>query len=338
MPETKVKQTKRKAVRKLSDIDFESDTSHIALVGKTVNGGPANGADYALVMKNASNFSQEFVEKASQIKVTMNIEEFLKKFFGMYWEDSEVLARLMGFTTAEQEWEEEYKKTNPEYKSWIEEKLDNFEILKAANSAESLPAYLASLNEDQYLALLQDQELIEKALNKESAAKAADDSTNVEITNVESVSNDSVNVEKSMKENEIESVLKAVQDEKVQLEKALKDAQQAQEAQKVELQKALESIAKYEQEKKEAVIKARNEQLLSVFPEASKTEAEVIIKAVMLVEDETQFQEVLKAFGNVFAKAKEAENEMFIEKGVATGDEPAPAVNPVAQILKQKYK
>lgn len=335
-----VKQTKRKVKRKLTDIDFDSDKSHIALVSDTVNGGPANGADYALVMKGTSNFSEEFLQKASQVKVTMPVEEFLRKFFGMYWDDAELLARMMGFTTVEQEWEEEYKKNNPDYKPWIEEKLQNFEILKSAKSAENLAKFLSELNEEQYLALLQDQELIEKAmLNDESVANAADTSTEinsvenkeVEVAKAASV-NSNNNMEKSM---QIKTEVEVKESVEMVEKSALVDIQKAFEQQKEELQKALDTINAFKQAEKERVVKARTEQVEESV--GNKDLAEVICKAALLVEDETVFQEVIKALAELSAKAKEASDDLFIEKGASADVKEEEPENELRSMIKKQY-
>lgn len=147
----------RKTKRKLSDIDFSREDSHVALVSKE-QGGPANGADYALVIK-ATNFSEEFIEKASKIRVTLELPEFLNKFFGMYYEDAELLARMFGY-----EPEQMGEPQLVTYEDYIQSKLQSFEVLKSLN--EEGVAALANLREDEYLALLEDQLLIEKACFK----------------------------------------------------------------------------------------------------------------------------------------------------------------------------
>ena len=73
-------ETKPKAKRKLKEISFDGESAHIALVSKE-QGGPANGADYSLILKNTEGRSQEFIEKASKIQVTMDIVEFIERFF-----------------------------------------------------------------------------------------------------------------------------------------------------------------------------------------------------------------------------------------------------------------
>jgi len=147
----------RKAKRKLSNIDFETEGSHIALVSKQ-QGGPASGADYALVMK-AKGFSQEFIEKVQQVRVTMELPDFLRKFFSLYGEDAEILARMMGYEYPESE----EKEVAESYEDYIESRMEAFEIIKAAYETDNLASVLSELDEDEYIALLKDQEQLEKA-------------------------------------------------------------------------------------------------------------------------------------------------------------------------------
>ena len=152
--------TQRKAKRKLSDISFEKEGAHVALTSKQ-QGGPANGHDYALVLK-ANKFSEEFVQKMQQVRVTMELPDFLCKFFSMYYEDAEVLARMMGYEKPEMT-----EEARPQdYEDYIQSKLEAFEILKSANDSESLSQVLSELDENEYLAMLTDQERIEKAFEE----------------------------------------------------------------------------------------------------------------------------------------------------------------------------
>lgn len=152
--------TQRKAKRKLSDISFEKEGAHVALTSKQ-QGGPANTHDYALVLK-ANKFSEEFVQKMQQVRVTMELPDFLRKFFSVYYEDAEVLARMMGYEKPEMT--EEVK--TQDYEDYIQSKLEAFEILKSANDSESLSEVLSELDETEYLAMLNDQERIEKAFEE----------------------------------------------------------------------------------------------------------------------------------------------------------------------------
>lgn len=160
--------TQRKAKRKLSDISFEKEGAHVALTSKS-QGGPANTHDYALVLK-ANNFSEEFVQKMQQVRVTMELPDFLRKFFSLYGEDAEILARMMGYEKPEAEDEDEVETTKDYYEDYIQSKLEAFEVLKSANDAQALSDVLSELDENEYLAMLNDQALIEKAF--ESLEKA----------------------------------------------------------------------------------------------------------------------------------------------------------------------
>ena len=153
--------TQRKAKRKLSDISFEKEGAHVALTSKQ-QGGPANTHDYALVLK-ANKFSEEFVQKMQQVRVTMELPDFLRKFFGMYGDDVEILARMMGYEKPDME---EYSEPMESYEDYIQSKMEAFEILKSAHEADSLADVLSALDETEYLAMLNDQERVEKAFEE----------------------------------------------------------------------------------------------------------------------------------------------------------------------------
>ena len=95
---------KVKAKRKLTDITFEHEGAHLALVHK-MQGGSANGYK-TLVMKSVDNRSPEFIEKASQVKVTLSLPDFLEKFFHVWGEDAELLATMFGYEPSEDESDE----------------------------------------------------------------------------------------------------------------------------------------------------------------------------------------------------------------------------------------
>lgn len=317
--------TTRKAKRKLSSISFEKEGAHVALVSKE-QGGPANTHDYALVLK-ANKFSEEFVQKMQQVKVTMELPDFLRKFFGMYYEDSKILAALLGYVEPVQE-----DATNS-YEDYIQSQLQAFEILKSANEAESLATVLSELDETEYLAMLNDQELIEKAFATvekatESAPAASADGTDTspacEVIKKEvSASVNQEELEKSMEDNlQVETV------EKAQFELV----QKALEEQKVELQKALETIAQFEADKKEAINKAKTEKVKAIVKDESKVEA--IAKAALSLESEDDFNAFLTAV-EALATAVET-SEMFVEKGASTTEEPAIQESAVAKVLKAK--
>lgn len=178
--------TKRpsRAKRRLSDISFEREGAHVALVSKDQGHG-ANGHHYALVMK-AANFSEEFMQKASKIKVEMDVVEYLQRFYNIYGEDAEVLARALGFTTKRQEkyaleqqedmLEEQEQMIDPErpsydsdekeWEDYITSRVGSLEIMKALYEADSVAEVISGLDEDEYLMFLQDQQMLEKAFKQ----------------------------------------------------------------------------------------------------------------------------------------------------------------------------
>lgn len=319
--------TKRKAKRKLSDISFEKEGAHVALVSKE-QGGPANNHDYALVLK-ANKFSEEFIQKMQQVRVTMELPEFLRKFFGMYYEDSKILAAMLGYVEPAQE-------DTQTYEDYIQSQLQAFEVLKAANDAESLADVLSGLDETEYLAMLNDQELLEKAFanvakaTTESApaasAEGTDTSPACEVIKEE--------VSTSVNKEELE---KSKMDEDVKIETVEKAqfelVQKALEEQKVELQKALEVIATFEAEKKEAINKAKTEQVKAIVKDESKVEA--IAKAALSLESEDDFTAFLAAMQAMMTTVETS--EMFVEKGASTQEEePKVQESAVAKLLKAK--
>lgn len=307
----------RKAKRKLSEISFEKEGAHVALVSKDQGGG-ANGHNYALVLK-ANKFSPEFVEKMQQVRVTMELPDFLRKFFNLYWDDAEVLASMMGYVHETDE-AEEYDPNE-----WIKSRLEAFEVLKAANEAQNIADVLSGLDETQYLAMLKDQALIEKAFKKESASSEADTSIASEVKKEEvSASVVEAKVEKSMdEENKVEMVEKS----------ALETLQKALEDQKAELQEAQELIKAFKAEKQAALEKAREEKLSAVVKNSEH--AAVLFKAVKSLDDEL-FAEVLKAFEGMVAVVEKS--ELFEEKGAQVESQETPVENPVAKALRARLE
>jgi len=312
-----------KAKRKLSDISFEHEGAHIALVSKTQKG-PANGHDYALVLK-ATKFSDEFVEKVQQIRVTMELPEFLQRFFSMYREDAELLAKILGYESVE----------SPEmsYEDYLKEKVKSFEIIKSFEEADSIADVISHLDEEEYLQLLKDQQMLEKAIkqfekNTTDSAKSRSISTEENDSVEKSVEPDGscIEVKKekepTMQKNDVEVVAKA----------ELDILQKAFEEQKAALEKAQAIIAQYEQEKKEAIAKSRKAELVSIVKDESK--AEVLFKALGLVETEEDYKAVLKALGEIVAAVEKS--ALFEERGVQLEQETVPAESAVAKVLKAR--
>lgn len=323
-----------KTKRVLKNIDFSKDKSHIALTS-TTQGGPCSGADYALVLKS-SNFSQETIEKIQQIQVTMELPDFLRKFFSVYYEDAEVLARMMGYVTPEKE-PEEY--TDTWYEDYIQSKLDSFTILKSLKEADSVSSVLATLDEKQYLLMLTDQATLEKALNKKESelvalATESDNSTHasveksVEVSTSKSTKSKETLMTKQV-ENSAEMVEKSLM---VTLQKALDD-------QAVELQKALAAIAVHQKEKQEQIQKSKTAQFTAVIKD-EKLQAP-IVKAALALEAQEDFDAFLvavTAMQSQIEKQKDfvEKSALFQEQGASTSEEPKSNESAVAKLVKSR--
>ena len=313
----------RKAKRKLSEISFEKEGAHVALVSKDQGGG-ANGHNYALVLK-ANKFSPEFVEKMQQVRVTMELPDFLSKFFYLYGDDAKVLATMMGYVEPADTQEMEAEEADSKMQDWIKERMSSFEVLKALHETDDLSSVLSKLDENEYLAMLKDQALIEKAFKKESASSEADTSIASEVKKEEvSASVVEAKVEKSMdEENKVEMVEKS----------ALETLQKALDDQKAELQEAQELIKAFKAEKQAALEKAREEKLSAVVKNSEH--AAVLFKAVKSLDDEL-FAEVLKAFEGMVAVVEKS--ELFEEKGAQVESQETPVENPVAKALRARLE
>lgn len=339
--------TKRKATRKIKKFDFSSDDATVSLVGPAVGSG-ANGY-MTLITKSNKKLSEEFIKKASEVQVTLEITEYLRRFFHLYWEDAEILARSLGFTTKEMEEaaaESEEDEYEFDYEEYLNEKLKSIKVMKSLHEAEHIEKALIELSEEDYLQVLQDQATVEKVLadiekackdkgkkpvkkNSTDVAKATDEdnSTNVDVEQ-EEVSTSVVkssNKEKSMTkevqtiEQEVEVIAKSQLEE---IQKSLSDT-------KVELQKALDLVKQYEQEKKEAIVKARKEQL----SKACSKHAEVIFKACGEASEEI-FAEVVKALAEMQATIEKS--ALFEEQGASVSAEEDTSESPIAKALKAR--
>lgn len=307
----------RKAKRILTDIDFASETSHIALVA-SAQGGPANGQDYALVMK-ANNFKQENIEKMQQIQVTLELPEFLERFMGVYGTNAEVLARMMGYVKPEEEpIEENY---DDWYENRIQERLDSYTIIKSLHESADLSKSLAELPEDEFVKLKQDQASLEKALlaiESTKVAKSAEDDTSpdIEVTKNEvstSTEKGNVNMDETLKAS-LESITKA------------RDEMQ------VELQKALDEVNKMKAEKLEVINKSKAAKIEALV-KAAEVQAP-LVKAALSLEG-ADFDAFVKSI-ETLTKAVET-SDLFVEKGATTDEEEATKESRVAKILKAQF-
>ena len=310
----------QKAKRKLSEISFDHEGAHLALCSKSQ--GAANNWNKALIMKG-HNFSPEFIQKMQQIQVTYELPDFLRKVMGLYYEDAELLARMMGYVEPEKE-EEDY---DDWYENYIEEKLQSFTIIKSLHEAKNLPEALSKLTEQDYLDVLQDQVLIEKALktelDKEEKSSKADTSTKVEKQ-----------VEASASKVTKKNKGKQMTQETEQVEKSqLVEVQKALEGKEVELQKALSKLAEIEEAQKQAIVKSKTEAVKAVVKD--EKQAAVVVKAALALEDQADFDALIAVFKSMNDLLEKS--GLFQEQGVSAEAAEDNKESKLAQVIKSKY-
>lgn len=310
------------AKRRLSDIDFSKEGSHLALVHK-VQGGAASGYS-TLITKATKDYSPEFIQKASQVKVTMELPEFLEKFFHVWGDDALLLATMFGYTPSEDSssaigsqsfwsywrekcaaegnldyWGDTPPATEQDKMEWVQGQLNSVEVLKAAQSAENITDYLAQLEEEDHLKLLQDQEWIEKSFKPVVGNKQPSPQEDVPQNT----------------QAELEAVTKAVKAKPTTKEgKVMSDTPNENvdvlKAKEVELQKALDRIEQLEKKEAEVVAKARLDAIGAVVDNEDNVKA--LFKAVgaLDAEDFDAVLTVLKA-----QTPLEEKDKMFKEQG-----------------------
>lgn len=315
--------TKRQAKRKLSDIDFGKEDAHIALVSKTKNGGPANGADYALIMK-AANRSPEFVEKMQAVQVTLELPEFLERFFHLYGSDAEVLARLMGYVEEEKEENEE----GDYWENYIQERLSSFKVLETLKESEDISKSVSELTEEQHLNVLNDQKYLEDLIKQVQSKK---DATGVSGAVKSPKGRISKKKEIPMSQEDVkQDEPKVEMVEKAQfesIEKALTETKEL-------LKAAQEQLVAFQAKEKEAITKARFAQVKDAV--GNEEVATVLFKAIGLVEDQAVVEEVVKALTGL--KAQVEQSDLFKEVGASAQDQsPAVEESGVTKLLKAQF-
>jgi hypothetical protein len=312
----------RKAKRKLSDIDFNTEGAHIAITHKS-QGYSANGKPKALIMKARS---QEFVQKVQQIQVTLDTPEFLRRFYDMWWDDAESLARLFGYVPEKKEpydyWEDEEK--------YLAEKIEGYVVIKSLKDSDNIAKSIAELSEDDLLKVLESQSKIEPLMKaKEDTSRIGTEVSKDEV---------STSVVKQAQKGKSGMTEKTKQEQKVEVEMIEKSAfealQKSLEDQKVALEKATATIAKYEAEKREAVVKAKTAALEAVVDAAH---LEIVAKAALALEDDKDFESLVAVFKAQKEALEKAKEGLFEEQGASGEGQEEIEESGVAKLIKAKY-
>lgn len=289
----------KKATRKLTNIDFSREGAAVSLVGPSV-GSAANGYK-TLVMKATEPV--ETIKKMQQIQVTLELPEFLRKFFCMYSEDADVLARMLGYVPPEPNSSD----MASSYEDYIQTKLQSFEIIKSLENVENKTEALRQLSDEEYLSLKQDQALIEPIL------KQAEDKPLIKENQMEQNQDAStVDSVETVAKSQFESIQKQLDDTRVLLEKAQAQA------------------AEFEAKEKEAVVKSKTAKILAIVKNADH--AAIITKASLELDSEDDFSAFVAAVEAMMQTVNLS--EAFVEKGASGSAEEKVEESLVAKAVK----
>lgn len=305
-----IKSSTTGAKKRIKDVTFDHDGAHLALCSKEQ--GAANNQENAVILKSKT-YSKELIEKAQRVQVTLSLPDFLVKFFNLWYDDAEVLARMMGYVPEETELADTYE-------DWIQERVDSFVLMKSIHEADNKATAFAALTEAEYSTLLDDQEKIMKSMQEFESKKGVDNSAETKVEEVEPVGSKTIKKGKKMTQA-VETIEKS---KYVEIEKQLQ-------TQKEEFQKAKDQLEALHKEKAEALIKSRTNALQDVLKD--KSSVEVVMKAAGAVDAEK-----FEALVGVFKKQADLldKSELFKEKGVTVETEEV-SENLVAKLLKAKY-
>lgn len=171
------------AVRRLTDIKFEHEGAHVALVGKH-QGGAANG--HTVLLTKATDKLPEVIDlgkSLEQVEVKMSMEEFLRKFFDMWHSEAEMLTKLLGFETEYEAYANDASLSEPKsHTDFLEDRLTGITLMKSMSEGT-----LESISKADYLNILKYQQtfenngetmsqadMVKKSLLDESNQKVAD--------------------------------------------------------------------------------------------------------------------------------------------------------------------
>jgi hypothetical protein len=265
MPQAKTKKAE------LRDLTFDHEGAHVALC-KDEQGFSANGRHKALITKalapvnkaDAVVDSEEAGEvaipslpaKIQEIMVTLDLPDFLQRFFGMYSDDAMVLAMLLGYECDDAD-------IPATYDDYLEERVESFQIMQSLYKSKNIKKSFSALSDESKLSVLADVLVLEKTLSDSEKTKNKPTKEGKDVPDKKEIAADDLQ--------------KALNDQ-AEVAKVEKAAMQA------DLQKALDVIKALEDEKKAVFVKAKTDKITAIVKnEADKA---IFVKAALVLEDE----------------------------------------------------
>lgn len=120
--------------KEITCVSFEHEGAHLAICHKS-QGFSANGKPDALLLKGDAEPTEEAKQLAeiikageAEVRIETDMVTFLRKWYGMWYDDAETLAMILGYN------KEEVEEEQQEYKDYLAGKVEGITLLKAGDS------------------------------------------------------------------------------------------------------------------------------------------------------------------------------------------------------------
>lgn len=303
-------------------VTFDHENAHLAST-HALQGGAANGWNTALLLKSDEN-QEELIKALEQVSVKLSMEEFLRKFFGMYSDDAEVLTKLFGYETEheyheklEGDSEEEVQSYSDWYSEWLAEKVSKVTLLEKARDS------LQDLTLDEKIKYLHLQASLEKSMEgmdvSEEAATETLEKNSVVGEALEASTEESEGLSSAIGSDNLDTEINKSEGEKISMTDKVDEVVVEKTAAELELEKAQAKLAELEK---------AAEKLAELEKAAQEKEMELEKAQAKLVEfEKAEAQRIEKGYEN-FAEsvpfvAEKAEFVQFLMKARAADVESA---------------
>jgi len=248
----------------------------VAICAKFTGYGANQLGDTSIMMKSADDVLLTDLRKAArEVRVTLSMEEFLRKFLGMYYEDAKVLAKILGYEVEDEEY----------YDNYLSEKADQVDLLKSLKTEEDF--FKLTPEEQDSITTLQVK--FEKGLHSEPISGGATQDKSLKKVNKNSENGEDTNMDKDDS------------DLKVQIEALTKSLKESEEARQKE---AAEREAEKIELAKEAVLNKAGEVAFI------KDEDKEVLNTLLKTADVEVITGVVEALNKANTKIEELEAEI----------------------------
>ncbi len=277
--------------KRITQFDFSAPDSHVALVSKTLQSGPANGTTEALILKAAGVDPEMFDIHKAKVQVTLTFQSFLERFMYMCSTEAEVLSRMLGM---EEDQEDDY-----DYDDYINEKVESYTILKSLTEFSDVEKAFDALSIEDKKLVLQDQVKLEALLKAYWAEQAQG-----KKKKKPSPKKGKPMADETIAKADHEVLIKAMAEQSQTLAKATET---------VELLKS--KLEAFEAKEKENIRKGRELAIQEIVKDT--TQAQALFKNLEALSDES-FVGVLDIVKNLTAASEEIKkNSIFKELGAS---------------------